>query len=107
MRTQKYSDKEESLDCSDGDRREKIVRRVEEMGGEHRTGRETGTFLSIVIEIARTDPLHIWILHTLLNLYLAQYRSSLFRETVCPKYKGSVSKHVQTPKVTFWQPGEV
>ena len=51
--------------------RENSVRRVEEKGGKHRTGRGTDTLLSTVIEIVCTDPLYMWILHTLMNLYQA------------------------------------
>ena len=41
--------------------RENSGRRVEGMGGKHGTGRQTGTLLSTVIEIACMDPLYMWI----------------------------------------------
>ena len=57
----------------------------------------TGELLSTVIEIACTDPLYMWILYTRYNLYINPPSSG----RQCHKYKGSVSKHVQTPKVTW------
>ena len=92
--TEKYSDKGESLDCSDQDER----KFSEESGGDGRQkwDRQTDRYTS---GNSDRDSVYGSIVHVDTTICLS--RSSLLRETVCPKYKSSVSKHVQTPKVTW------